>query len=648
MVYHERVRASGTLLIQEILRENGLIGADEDSGPSSVCLTCTKPASEKHTDHEFRPLRFVAMFSGLNKVNLTSIRERYNSAANLRGEWCSILVGSRLIRESYDFTAIRHLFVVSLPVSISQLVQVFGRCVRRGSHLRLPPEDRNVKVHVLINTSGSQKEPDGKIRVPSTIENPEARRYALKLETHIAVQQIEREFARSAIDSGINRHAITWPAHDNIDMLLFDEPVAFTSDRGLRVDTFFAYGHGRREIQYTIDLIKRLFQWRHVWRAPELLAAIRQPPFSVAQNPAMISDSSIIIALSYLVANTVSVVNASDRMVVIGDRRFLIVTSEDTRTKTKAPTIADDEIARIFASENIFTLALVESVDVAGIQKSRAVADIESFLRNSVIVEDDVIPLSAYELQAQLDDIIIKDLQRYKIAQEEKTTNIARRMAPFLTQFSTDQQRTIAQQFVMNDDFRKEFAALYEFMNLLGIFVSFGFVKKYKNIAIRVAESFALSRKNDMPIAFGDGSVIRLFTGTEWIVINRGTLNMHVEFEEDGDIIGIYKQFPYAVKFQLRDPIQVLRAKLTSVQGRRDARLLERGSVCATNTRETVLKFARRAGVKDAKLKDQSTVSEICFEIQIGLLTKEIKARANPRVLLKYLYGWWNVVPTPF
>ena len=103
------------------------------------------------------------------------------------------------------------------------------------------------------------------------------------------------------------------------------------------------------------------------------------------------------------------------------------------------------------------------------------------------------------------------------------------------------------------------------------------------------------------------------------------------------------------MKFQLRDPIQKLRAKTTTSSGRKtDARLIERGSVCATRSRAVAIRDAQRLGVRMADIREADTTIAICDLIQDAMLTREIEARrAGHRSQLKFVYGWWNVVPTP-
>ena len=83
--------------------------------------------------------------------------DKFNSLENLEGTRYRLLIGSKIIREGYNFKAVRHQFITTLPNDIPTLLQVFGRVVRRNSHISLPIEFRNVKIHILVSTNSEGK-----------------------------------------------------------------------------------------------------------------------------------------------------------------------------------------------------------------------------------------------------------------------------------------------------------------------------------------------------------------------------------------------------------------------------------------------------------------------------------------------------------
>jgi hypothetical protein len=473
---------------------------------------------------------------------------------------------------------------------------------------------------------------------------PEIRRYALKLASYVTVQSIEREMARNAVDSGIQHNAITRADHDTLGLLMFDEAVRFTMPKSLRVDTFYAYGYGAHEIQFTINIIKRLFAERSIWRESDLREKVRAPPFGVYMNPRLIAESSIDIAIAFLVTGT----NNADRAVTIGARKHYVVGSRDI----------DGNI--------VLWLAPIETVEVAGVTRMRTVIDIEAFLRGTAIQQaqdtamtmtaahehdfaidastEDEVALSQFGARATFEGDVIAMLRahyanaRPKDAKKHPVDPVA--MREFLMRVTVDNQRLVAQRFVEDRAFREEFSQLYGFMASLGIFVMYDYARKYKDVARRIIPDHKFVATD--PIAYGDGQVVQLYTGEEWFTIGRNNLNMHMEFEENGAIVGIYKQFPYGVKFQLRDPIGKLRAQRGT-----DARLTPRGSVCATRPRKITEQNALRLGIPRATIAAAGTVNGLCDLLQVHLLRKEMAERVG-RTFAKYVYGWWDSLPTVY
>jgi len=632
IIYHERVRTTGVLLIREILRENGFIEESEEPNDSTICAICAVGRREHGDSHEYRPARFVTMYSELDKSVITSIREKFNSSSNLHGEWCSILIGSRLIRESYDFYGVRFMYILSLPSSIPQLIQVFGRCIRRGSHLQLPPNERDVSINIIANAADVSG--NGSI-IGNATESPEMRRYAIKLRTYLVIQDIEREMARAAIDSGLNANIITRPERDEYGALKFDSSVKFTPGGDLRLDTFFAYGYGQQEIKICIELIKQLMRIRTIQTARELINSIRTPPFRLPFNAGVISDSSIVIAISYLLPRErISMQDA--RIMYIGNIPHVLTVSCESHDSPSSHVIAG------ISEDSVFTLSPVGSVTIAGITQYKPIIDLESSIREGGRSSADItLDVSQIKTISRVDESILAILRERYAGRGARGARLIETMRGFLTEFSTDQQRAIARNFIDDTDFASEFGALFTFLNNLGIFVHYGYVMKYRDVARRL--TFPESTAADRVIGFGDGAAIQLYTGAEWISINRAALNLHVESEENKDIIGVYRQFPYSVKFQIRKPIQKIRGSA------RDARLIERGMVCATRARRDIIADARLLGISGKDIEKSGTAADICELIERELLLREINEyRSHGRNAIKYIQGWWSVIPVFF
>jgi hypothetical protein len=355
MIYHDRVKMSGVLLIQELLRANGFI--DEFMSPvdTTRCCVCGKSMSEHAegkiavikgtesktaaskstkdsedlniitdtskdgagpTTHEFRPARFVIAHSDIERAVMNQSLVKFNAPDNTHGTNYMILIGSKIIKESYDFKDIQHLILTSLPVNIPTFLQVIGRCIRKSSHINLPPEQRRVRIYILVSTTN--------MNTPHTDEiSPEVYRYVDKLADYIIIQNIEREIIRNAIDADINRDIIMPPdlysiyfpndAKVPVDMLgnLYFEPAHPLPKLKKVVNSTFVSGkYFEEEIRTVCFIIKRLFMRQSVWTYSQLWEAVKKPPMGIEVNPGLFDENNFIIALENLVKKTSGIVSA--------------------------------------------------------------------------------------------------------------------------------------------------------------------------------------------------------------------------------------------------------------------------------------------------------------------------------------------------
>lgn len=298
MIYHHRVRNSGVLLMQEILRMNGF--ADETSAPteSTLCSVCGIIRSI-HTDdnHTYMPARFIVAHSDIDRLTMIRSIAKYNDISNLNGYQFRVIIGSKIIREGLNFKAVRYQFVSSLPTDYPTLIQVFGRVVRKGSHNDLPYEQRDVKIKVFISTRR-----DGKV-------SPELQRYIDKGREFLVIQEVERVLHINAIDGFTNwdkiQTALKWTSTNknaNIDALSYTPLVRPENIPAVsKNSTFEIYGYGEREVSIISSICRVLFNARSVWRYNDLWAAIKSNIVKgVNYNPDYFSEGNFALALNIL------------------------------------------------------------------------------------------------------------------------------------------------------------------------------------------------------------------------------------------------------------------------------------------------------------------------------------------------------------
>jgi hypothetical protein len=95
----------------------------------------------------------IAIISGEVPVEIRSkIIEEFNSPENIDGSKISLLLITRTGAEGLDLKRVRGIFILEPPWTYSLISQIKARGVRFGSHIDLPPEDRNVQTYIFVST----------------------------------------------------------------------------------------------------------------------------------------------------------------------------------------------------------------------------------------------------------------------------------------------------------------------------------------------------------------------------------------------------------------------------------------------------------------------------------------------------------------
>jgi hypothetical protein len=310
-IYHNFVQVSGINLISEILKINGMLDSTETPTKYSKCNICYKIKEEhiesKNTSikHEFQPIRFITINSMINKNIIDKELDNFNLSNNINGEEIRIIIGSKAIKESYNLKEIQNLLVLHQPDNISTLIQIFGRAIRKNSHINLPIENRKVNIYILVSTIPEYLQKKNK----NYIYSYEEMKYKYKLQVYQVIKKITNIFIENAIDRNIN-YNINFSDYQYInaesnDIYYLDK---LSKNKLIKVDynnvnlsTFQSYYY-QEEIDYCKYLIKRLFiEYSRVWKYNDLIKYIKNPYFKTNKNTKYISEYSIIVALDFLI-----------------------------------------------------------------------------------------------------------------------------------------------------------------------------------------------------------------------------------------------------------------------------------------------------------------------------------------------------------
>ncbi len=614
MIYHDRVKMSGVLLIQELLRANGLLDEFAEPSDSTICCICGQPFGGHAGTHGFIPVRFIMAHSDMDKTLMDQSLARFNNPDNRNGLNYMILVGSRIIRESYDFKDIQNLIIVSLPINIPTLLQVLGRCIRKNSHINLPPGLRRVFIRILISTVRA-----GSVDIDPI--SPEMYRYIDKLADYMVIQKIEREFNRHAIDASIHRDIIMprdlraeyFPegTAGPVSMLgnLYFEPVYELPNYDLDAvvnTTFNAYKYYEEEIKTISYILKRLFMATPVWTYDELWAAVRRPPVGVEMNPALFSESNFIIALNNLVTPSIPVVSATvgrgeitesmlverlfdqgERYIYIGGERnkieqidkYYILFPIETMVDNPLNTVYTEYLEHSRDKERALIKELAESAD-------RVVIDVETYLRRprtqvgtrinvAKFVKDSRVGINYAAKKAQF-------IAKYGPL-EDITEFILEYPEPFQISFLEEaiQYAVVAGSSGAEDNQSPEHAVLPLYKKVLALFDKFRViiylkeVAKYKDTAKQYKYGLP-SLPDSTPLGFSAAKTVRLFDpqiessqvhdegqrrgfmghhGGRWLEVSKIALNRHVTYKENDIIVGHLESAGDSMRFKLRKPV---------------------------------------------------------------------------------------------
>ena len=252
--------------------------------------------------HDFTPARFIMAHSDIEKTQMDQSIDRFNNLDNVDGSHFLILVGSKIIKESYEIKAVQNEYIVSRPDNIPTLIQIRGRSVRTGSHAGLPKENHVVRMKIFTSClpikEGAAHSADYKLSY-------EEEKYRDKIAAFQIIQKIEKVLHENAVDSFINYNTNTKPNTDALGPLKYDIASSFKKEipiNKLQLATFNVY-YAKNEVNIIKIIIKRLFiELSGVWEYSDLLNAVRNPPlnYDLEINSKLIDESNFIMAINQL------------------------------------------------------------------------------------------------------------------------------------------------------------------------------------------------------------------------------------------------------------------------------------------------------------------------------------------------------------
>lgn len=313
-VYHPYVQSTGTNLLTSIFRTNGLLNEDEPPSANSICMTCDKLYKDHQCDQkskacEFIGVRFIVITGYISKAAIVNRLNQYNSPENSNGQFVKILLGSRAMRESHTLKACKHLMIVHQPASISEMIQIIGRGVRKHSHALLAPKDRNIKLYIFVSSNHTGNE-----------LSLEETGYYEKMRLYVQIQQIERIFFDQSVD-----YLINFRFKQREVPKLIGESFALDLDLYKKYSTDKSYSLNKltnisnnsfyftRETELCRLIIKRIMlEYQPVIAKSKLYELVRDPPFQIEADTNLLSNEAIECALDEVISGKIDSIVIDD------------------------------------------------------------------------------------------------------------------------------------------------------------------------------------------------------------------------------------------------------------------------------------------------------------------------------------------------
>lgn len=644
-------------------------------------------------EHQYIPARYIMAHSDMDKSVMQKNLDKYNSVNNTNGYLYKYLVGSKIIKQSYNTTEVEHGIVVGRPDNIPTLLQILGRLRRNKGHNRLPPHRRKVKYYILVSS------------IPGFGElSHEELKYKEKIADYKIIQKIEKVFHENAIDSIITYNIIK-PGLDPKNQSL--GPLYYTPNQkhhvykldDLNLATFNVF-YTQNEINHIIYILKRLYiEISYVFTFDELWKYVQQPPFAIEINTALFQKDYFIIALNYLIYSVDKYVqphlksNSGEQI----DKLFLLDLLHNN---------IDKRI--IMPNQSIGYIHYIDKYYIfIPFQNDRNMIHIEAPFRTHNLHKNQPINILKYLKETSTvvnyENRKLKFRAKYENVPLEKLATVVGR---FGTQFHIQFVEELIE-YVFNlwtnptvcdksemHDFYFKMLYYYDIMQLIAwgaevkefirdmykdyllpvkaTVVDFEvksvqsslsksnqdeFIKSSKEeyyktlkLSIETLQSRSKSSKKSkskgsvmvkadptiLPVGHFMQAVPRFYRPDKGWFESPEYIQQRQDYKENDLIIGYYEKSSTGlrIKFKIRTPIQF-------IEKHQDTRLVEKGSICASNSKQYLLEIAEKLKLK---IPDKINVPNLCNDIEARLLLNEINERKN-KTNVKWFYSFWETKP---
>jgi hypothetical protein len=188
-VFSEFVKGSGLVVLSLLLEINGYTQATSNSNFSKPQKRYAIFTNETSTDAQTRKLISV-----------------FNNPKNMKGEYISTILGSRVIMEGFSFKNIQSEYILSPHWNYSETSQIIARGLRLGSHNDLIKSGiiPEVKIYQYVALSNAHSS-----ALRDSTQSIDLHMYEIAEKKDFQIQKIIRRLKESAFDCELNKERNT-------------------------------------------------------------------------------------------------------------------------------------------------------------------------------------------------------------------------------------------------------------------------------------------------------------------------------------------------------------------------------------------------------------------------------------------------------
>lgn len=637
--------------------------------------------------HEFTPARYIVAHSDMDKSVMFKHIDRFNNPDNTWGYQCRVIIGSKIIKESYNFKAIRRVKVTARPANIATLIQILGRSRRKKAHSLLPPEFRTIECKIFTSCLPTKEKIGGRLIYQLSHEET---KYSEKMVDYQIIQKIEQRIHEGAIDA-ITARSILLPGmdrnHPNLGALWFEPEIKARryNIKDLNLSTFSIF-HSQSEIHMLIYIIKRLFvETSLCFTYTQLWTIVRNPPFHVEQDCSIFQEDYFVIALSMLVygTDTDATVRPLARTPITSQRTYLLDILHENIDKRIMQ--SDRTVGYINHINNLYVFV--------PFRNARPDIFTESPFRTFDLKPNRPINVMRYLKETSM----TLNYENQKLQFKSKYENVAlERLATVVGKYGVSFHQTFVEEiikyvftlwtspkFTVKSEMHEFYFKMLYYYDLAGFIVWAATAREFiremykawmlpiqaqtvqpevslslskpENIHISKSEFTAAlkasvdilakrgKKKEIVPIVRADPKVLAIghFMGTvprfyhpdkDWFE-SPEYVQRTQEYKENEVLVGYYEKSGTGlrVKFKIRTPLHL-------IEKQRDVRKIEKGSICSSNSKEYLVEMAKKLKIKT---HDKINVPSLCQEIEERLQLNELLERKK-KSNVKWFYAAWE------